>query len=118
MNQATKKAKDLVYLMAYGCRFILCCLLTEFILHLVHPVAIKDAKAWGSLSAAELGSLGMINLIVIWLKLLLIWRFFRFWALADGIETQENMLRCVLNNYSGLMFWRSWHASFNKWIIR
>lgn len=52
------------------------------------------------------------------LQLLLPWRFFRLWAMADGIETPENMLRCMSNNYSALAFWRSWHRSFNRWIIR
>src|SRR6202044_3214030 len=28
------------------------------------------------------------------------------------------MLRCMSNNYSALAFWRSWHRSFNRWIIR
>lgn len=28
------------------------------------------------------------------------------------------MLRCMTNNYSGLSFWRSWHRSFNLWIVR
>lgn len=26
--------------------------------------------------------------------------------------------RCVCNNYDISGFWRSWHASFNKWLIR
>jgi protein-cysteine N-palmitoyltransferase HHAT len=38
--------------------------------------------------------------------------------MADGIETPENMLRCMSNNYSALAFWRAWHRSFNRWIIR
>jgi D-alanyl-lipoteichoic acid acyltransferase DltB (MBOAT superfamily) len=53
-----------------------------------------------------------------WLKLLVIWRFFRLWALLAGVYTVENMTRCVLNNYSALDFWRSWHCSFNVWILR
>lgn len=90
----------------------------EALLHGFHVVAIKEARAWDGLTAAELGALGYWNLKVIWLKLLIIWRFFRFWALADGIVSPENMVRCMSNNYSGIMFWRSWHASFNKWTIR
>jgi protein-cysteine N-palmitoyltransferase HHAT len=38
--------------------------------------------------------------------------------MADGIETPENMLRCMSDNYSALAFWRAWHRSFNRWIIR
>jgi hypothetical protein len=30
----------------------------------------------------------------------IIWRFFRLWAALDGIDTIENMARCMSNNYS------------------
>ena len=33
------------------------------------------------------------------LQFLVIWRFFRMWALVDGIQVPENMLRCICNNY-------------------
>lgn len=36
----------------------------------------------------------------------------------DGIDPPENMIRCVLNNYSTRGFWRSWHRSYNLWLIR
>lgn len=61
---------------------------------------------------------GFWNLIVVWLKLLIPWRFFRLWALADGMDAPENMVRCMANNYSALGFWRSWHRSYNLWIVR
>jgi protein-cysteine N-palmitoyltransferase HHAT len=51
-------------------------------------------------------------------QLLLPWRFFRLWALADGMDPPENMVRCMGNNYSPLGFWRSWHRSYNLWIVR
>jgi D-alanyl-lipoteichoic acid acyltransferase DltB (MBOAT superfamily) len=38
--------------------------------------------------------------------------------MTDTIETPENMLRCMSNNYSAMAFWRAWHRSFNRWIIR
>ena len=28
------------------------------------------------------------------------------------------MLRCVNNNYTFAGFWRQWHATLNKWILR
>lgn len=28
------------------------------------------------------------------------------------------MVRCMANNYSTLGFWRSWHRSYNLWIVR
>jgi len=57
-------------------------------------------------------------LIGCWEQLLLPWRFFRLWALMDGMDPPENMVRCMANNYSPLGFWRSWHRSYNLWIVR
>ncbi|EPZ34993.1 Membrane bound O-acyl transferase, MBOAT domain-containing protein [Rozella allomycis CSF55] len=104
--------------MIYGVRWIISWFCMECLMHSFHVVAIKDAKAWTTLNAYELASVGFWNLISIWLKLLIIWRFHRFWALVDGIEAPENMMRCMCNNYSAQGFWRSWHRSFNQWIIR
>lgn len=33
---------------------------------------------------------------IMWLKFLVIWRLFRFWALCDGVEPPENMQVSVL----------------------
>jgi D-alanyl-lipoteichoic acid acyltransferase DltB (MBOAT superfamily) len=38
--------------------------------------------------------------------------------LADGIWTEENMVRCMSNNFSAQRFWKSWHRTFNRWLIR
>ncbi|KAI8574591.1 hypothetical protein RHMOL_Rhmol01G0366100 [Rhododendron molle] len=53
-----------------------------------------------------------------WLKFSLIWRYFRFWSLISGIEAPENMPKCINNCYNLDTFWKSWHASFNKWLVR
>ena len=108
----------------------------EFVLHFMYVVAIKDTNAWAGDTAAELSMIGFWNLIIVWLKvrphsvpyfnyvpidtvqLLIPWRFFRLWALADGIDAPENMVRCMANNYSTMGFWRSWHRSYNLWIVR
>jgi D-alanyl-lipoteichoic acid acyltransferase DltB (MBOAT superfamily) len=107
----------------------------ETLIHIMHVVAIKDARAWSGMTPAQLSMLGFWNLIFVWLKvrriiphhncvtnlreqLLLPWRFFRLWALMDGLDPPENMVRCMANNYSPLGFWRSWHRSFNLWIVR
>ncbi|KAI0636277.1 MBOAT-domain-containing protein [Trametes polyzona] len=102
----------------YLIRFLACILTFEAILHFMYVVAIKDTKAWVGYSAAELCMVGFWNLIVVWLKLLVPWRFFRLWALLGGIDPPENMVRCMANNYSTLGFWRAWHRSYNLWITR
>jgi len=103
---------------SYLIRFLACLLTMEFILHFMYVVAIKDSKAWSGDTPAELSMIGLWNLFIVWLKLLLPWRFFRLWALADGIDPPENMIRCVANNYSTMGFWRSWHRSYNLWVVR
>ena len=40
------------------------------------------------------------------------------WALVDGVESVENIVRCMANNYSAAGFWRAWHRSYNQWLIR
>ena len=58
------------------------------------------------------------NLTFLWLKFTVIWRTARIWSWLDGILTEENMNRCVYNNYCFEGFWRAWHRSFNVWLIR
>eukprot|EP00020_Sapocribrum_chincoteaguense_P010207 CAMPEP_0170742912 /NCGR_PEP_ID=MMETSP0437-20130122/6991_1 /TAXON_ID=0 /ORGANISM="Sexangularia sp." /LENGTH=558 /DNA_ID=CAMNT_0011081553 /DNA_START=14 /DNA_END=1690 /DNA_ORIENTATION=- len=63
-------------------------------------------------------ALVFVVLQLLWTKLAVIWRFFRGWALLDGVEAPENMSRCIDGAESVAQFWRSWHASFNLWLVR
>ena len=91
----------------------------EILLHYFYIFAMNRSQ-YSSLSfnSAELAINVMLTLTLIWLKFLIIWRFFRLWALYDQIYVIENMNRCVYNNYTAKGFWRSWHRSFNRWLIR
>ncbi|KAI9685235.1 MAG: glycerol transporter [Bathelium mastoideum] len=103
----------------YGLRFLLTVLSMELILHFIYAVAISKADPdWSTYTPFQLSMLAYFNLHIIWLKLLIPWRFFRLWALCDGIDPPENMVRCMSDNYSALGFWRSWHRSLNRWIVR
>ncbi|KAI9722666.1 MAG: hypothetical protein M1812_001597 [Candelaria pacifica] len=103
----------------YGIRFLITLLCMELVLHFIYAVAIsKSHPAWEIYTPFQLSMLGYFNLHIIWLKLLIPWRFFRLWALLDGIDPPENMVRCMSDNYSALAFWRGWHRSFNRWIVR
>lgn len=102
----------------YGLRFIFCVLVMEFLLHFMYVVAVSKAKAWDGDTPFQISMIGLFNLNLIWLKLLIPWRLFRLWALIDGIDPPENMIRCMNNNYSALAFWRAWHRSYNKWVVR
>ncbi|KAI8998116.1 MBOAT, membrane-bound O-acyltransferase family-domain-containing protein [Gaertneriomyces semiglobifer] len=102
----------------YAARWVGVWFVMEVVMHTCYVVAVKDTRAWKGYSPFEMSMVGYWNLKLIWLKLLVIWRFFRLWALADGVETVENMTRCMSNNYSGMEFWRSWHRSYNRWLVR
>jgi D-alanyl-lipoteichoic acid acyltransferase DltB (MBOAT superfamily) len=103
----------------YAVRFVLVLLAMEVVLHYDYVGAISKANpTWGSYTPAQLALLSYFNLHLIWLKLLIPWRMFRLWSLVDGIDPPENMLRCVSDNYSTVSFWRAWHRSYNRWLIR
>ncbi|WFD03977.1 glycerol transporter [Malassezia obtusa] len=102
----------------YAVRFALLLLSMEFMLHYMYVNAIKNARAWSNNTPMELSMIGFWNLIFVWLKLLLPWRLFRLWALLDGVDPPENMIRAMFNNYSAMGFWRSWHRSYNLWVVR
>ncbi|KTW30410.1 uncharacterized protein T551_01693 [Pneumocystis jirovecii RU7] len=106
------------WLKKYFLRLLFCFFLMEIMLHFFYVVAISKTKAWEGDSPFQISMIGFFNLQMIWFKLLIIWRFFRLWALCDKIDSPENMIRCINNNYSFLGFWRAWHRSFNRWIVR
>ncbi|KAL5048263.1 hypothetical protein BDW71DRAFT_178248 [Aspergillus fruticulosus] len=114
-SQSLKKTRTILY----GTRFFLTLLSMELILHFIYAVAISNSHPnWSLYTPAQLSMLAFFNLHIIWLKLLIPWRFFRLWALVDGIDPPENMVRCVSNNYSAFAFWRGWHRSLNRWVVR
>lgn len=91
----------------------------EIMIHYIYVVAIsKSSPEWNIYTPFQLSMLGYFNLHHIWLKLLLPWRFFRWWSLVDGIDPPENVVRCMSDNYSTFAFWRGWHRSYNRWLIR
>lgn len=110
--------KDYHRTFVYLCRLAFCVLVMEFLLHFMYVVAVSKTKAWAGDTPFQISMLGMFNLNIIWLKLLIPWRLFRFWALLDGIDPPENMIRCMDNNYLAVAFWRAWHRSYNRWVVR
>ncbi|KAG7661144.1 GUP1 [[Candida] subhashii] len=113
-----KSVQNYYRIFQYFIRFCFCVLVMEILLHFTYVVAVSKTKAWDNDTPFQLSMLGMFNLNIIWLKLLIPWRMFRLWALLDGIDPPENMIRCMDNNFSALAFWRAWHRSYNRWVIR
>ncbi|KAL6751087.1 MBOAT, membrane-bound O-acyltransferase family-domain-containing protein [Haematococcus lacustris] len=77
-------------------------------------------RGWlsGGVSPLHFALVGFWVLVFMWLKFLVIWRFFHCLALLEGVEPPENMGRCVCNNYDIEGFWRGWHCSYNRWLVR
>ncbi|PRQ56153.1 putative membrane bound O-acyl transferase, MBOAT [Rosa chinensis] len=102
----------------YGLRWVFSLLLMELMTHLFYYNAFAISGMWKQLYPVDVFIIGYGVLNFMWLKFFLIWRYFRFWSLICGIEVPENMPKCVNNCYNLESFWKNWHASYNKWLVR
>ncbi len=102
----------------YCLRLAISFLLLEVFAHYYPVIAICKSGVYSKMKPVELAALVYVTLKTMWLKFLILWRFFRTWALLDGIEPVENMNRCMSNNWTLQGFWKSWHRSFNRWLVR
>ncbi|OMJ90953.1 hypothetical protein SteCoe_6621 [Stentor coeruleus] len=119
LPQQTISSKNLIiYILRFLGTFLV---LLWFIHNLYFPTIasnIENRNILLQMTPYELIIASYFILKWIWLKFIVIWRFFRIWALFDGIESPENMGRCMSNNYCFEGFWRMWHRAFNQWLIR
>ena len=100
---------------------VVACAACEWLVHTVPHVSYAIRGTWrleSLVPADHVGIAAYLLLNFMYLKFLVIWRFFWSIAALDGIETVDNMPRCVNNNCTFRGFWRSWHASFNVWLFR
>ncbi|CAM6047301.1 unnamed protein product [Sphagnum compactum] len=102
----------------YGLRWLACFLLMEVLTQFCYFNTLAISGVWQMLSPTEIFLIGYGVLNFMWLKFLLIWRFFRFWTLVNGIEAPENMTRCMNNCYDLEGFWKGWHSSYNRYLVR
>ncbi|XP_058095817.1 membrane-bound O-acyltransferase gup1 isoform X7 [Magnolia sinica] len=102
----------------YGFRWVLSLFLMEVMTHFFCYNAFTISGLWREFSPFEVFIIGYGVLNFMWLKFFLIWRYFRFWSLVGGVDVPENMPRCINNCYDLESFWKNWHASFNKWLVR
>ena len=79
-------------------------LLTKRAIRVVEPLDVATCGWW--------------VLAFTWLKFTVIWRFFRLAALLEGIDPPENMRKCFAMNYDVQGFWKNWHASYNRWLVK
>ncbi len=120
-SQVGNNSIPLLEKIKYGVRWVVNFFLLEVLLHLSYANAISAQRSsvLNEVTSPVLAfSLSVCVLFFMWLKFLLIWRFFRFWSLLNDIDPPENMNRCLFNNYSMVQFWKDWHSSFNLWLIQ
>ena len=76
-------------------------LMLELLLHFWYYVSINNTRTWAyslqytgqAMPGWEVAWGGLHTLQFMYLKFLVIWRFFRIWSMADGIDVPENMNR-------------------------
>uniref|UniRef100_A0A7S3LVY8 Uncharacterized protein n=1 Tax=Palpitomonas bilix TaxID=652834 RepID=A0A7S3LVY8_9EUKA len=92
----------------------------EVLLHFVYLYAVSVDRLWllPGLSPFYVASTGYFTLNFMYIKFLSIWMYFRGFSHVDGVISPNNLIRCVNNNYTFTGFWRQWHASLNKWVLR
>uniref|UniRef100_A0A2N9ETK6 Membrane-bound O-acyltransferase C24H6.01c n=1 Tax=Fagus sylvatica TaxID=28930 RepID=A0A2N9ETK6_FAGSY len=81
----------------YGLRWVFSLLLMELMAHLFHYNAFAISGLWKQLSPMDVFIIG--------------------YGIC-GIEAPENMPRCINNCHNLEGFWKNWHASYNKWLVR
>uniref|UniRef100_A0A2N9IC18 Uncharacterized protein n=1 Tax=Fagus sylvatica TaxID=28930 RepID=A0A2N9IC18_FAGSY len=81
----------------YGLRWVFSLLLMELMAHLFHYNAFAISGLWKQLSPMDVFIIG--------------------YGIC-GIEAPENMPRCINNCHNLESFWKNWHASYNKWLVR
>ena len=86
----------------YTVRLVLALALTETLTHFLYCNAITRVRPWERMTPEEtsrvfrafaMASVAFYKLVFIWLKFLVIWRVARLFALVDGVDPPENMLR-------------------------
>lgn len=89
-------------LLLFAGRIALALLLLEALTHTLYVNALTRFRAWDRVPAAAgaalfdgraMAALAFYKLIFLWLKFLVVWRVARLFALADGVDPPENMLR-------------------------
>ena len=117
-HRAQQSLRQLRYAGRYGVELVLWFGLLETLLALAPVYALGASHVASRLPPRLLFVAGYTSLLALWLKFLVIWRVARLWALLDGVTTVENLPCCVSNHYSLRGFWRDWHCSFNRWLVR
>ncbi|XP_021899295.1 putative membrane-bound O-acyltransferase C24H6.01c isoform X1 [Carica papaya] len=118
--QKNNSRRDIAW---YGLRWVFTLFLMELITHMFYYNAFAISGLWRHLSPMDIFIIGygVRDLKFYVAKIfshLALFPLLVSGTLVSGIETPENMPRCINNCYNLESFWKNWHASFNKWIVR
>ncbi|MBA0631319.1 hypothetical protein Godav_000202, partial [Gossypium davidsonii] len=110
----------------YGLRWVFGLCLMELMTHLFYFNAFATSASWKMLSPMDIFIIGYgvrshkFHVVKVFPYLALFSVLFpgMLRMMIAGIEAPENMPKCVNNCHDLESFWKSWHASFNKWIVR
>lgn len=117
----------------YTIRVFLYAILLDATLHFLYTNGLNNTRLWKAdinyayilnpgteieFTPPQVAATGVLTVVYMYIKFMVIWRFFRMWALWDGVNPPENIRKCVVNQYRISDFWKSWHSSMNLWIIR
>lgn len=101
----------------------------DIMLHYNYMHMFSERRLWHSdnmyLQRLDMAPMTPLEVLCMWLtvltfmfmKFIILWRLFRFWAIADGINPPENMNRCIFSTYKVSHFWRAWHRSLHEWSL-
>ena len=71
----------------YAAWLLVCVVAMELLTHAAPAMAVAASGAYSKMAPLQLMMFCFVLLKLMWLKFLVIWRFFRLWALLDGVET-------------------------------
>ena len=71
-------------------------------LHFIYPYSLlqRNTHLWKKYGFFWFLGMCHIMLFFLYFKFLVIWRIMRVWALIDGINSFENMQKCIMGTYT------------------
>lgn len=88
----------------YAAWLLVCVVAMELLTHAAPAMAVAASGAYSQMAPLQLMMFCFVLLKLMWLKFLVIWRFFRLWALLDGVETP-------VRNQSARFLRTGWYVS-------
>ncbi|GBG31778.1 4-coumarate--CoA ligase 4 [Hondaea fermentalgiana] len=92
-------------------------LVREFLDHHWFASMFTHRHVHKQMRSCETAAAMLVLFLSAYMRMLLTWRYFRLWALLDGIEVTDNFPRCAFRNTSVGDMWRNMNASVHIWLL-